>query len=54
MGAWEAILRDIDNRFEDFCLYAAVSTVRMQAKSNQINYFSTGKVLLAPVTQGAV
>ena len=39
LAVWEAILRDIDNRFEDFCLYAAVSTVRMQAKSNLINYF---------------
>lgn len=36
---WEAILDDIDNRFEEFCAYAALSTVRMQAKSDRINYF---------------
>lgn len=36
---WDSILADIDNQFDEFCLYAALSTVRMQAKSNQINYF---------------
>lgn len=39
LAAWESILSDIDNRFEDFCLYAAVSTVRMQAQSDMLNYF---------------
>ena len=36
---WESILTDIDNRFDDFCMYATLSTVRMQAKSEQLNYY---------------
>ena len=39
LETWESILADIDNRFDDFCMYATLSTVRMQAKSNQINYY---------------
>ncbi len=36
---WVAILGDIDNRYDEFCAYAALSTVRMQAKSDLLNYF---------------
>lgn len=39
LETWESVLADIDNRFDDFCMYATLSTVRMQAKSNQINYY---------------
>ena len=36
---WEACKRDIKSEYELFCLLAALTTVRMQAKSDKIHYF---------------
>ena len=36
---WYSTLRGIDDQYEAFCFLAALSTVRMQAKSNRIHYF---------------
>ena len=36
---WDSTLRGIDDQYEAFCFLAALSTVRMQAKSNRIHYF---------------
>lgn len=35
---WDFILDDIDNKFELFCKYAELSTIRMQTQSYQIDY----------------
>lgn len=36
---WNNALKDIDNQYEMFCQLAALTTVRMQAQSNEIKYF---------------
>lgn len=35
---WNALLEDIEENFEQFCLLATLSTVRMQAQSSRISY----------------
>ena len=39
LGIWNNAMRDIDNQYELFCQIAALTTVRMQAQSNEIKYF---------------
>lgn len=36
---WDMVLSDIENQYEQFCLLSELSTVRMQAQSEQIDYF---------------
>lgn len=39
LDSWNEALRDIDNQYENFCLLAALTTVRKQAQSDRIDYF---------------